>query len=609
MRVRTGLLLWVAVLLVVVKTGLCGDLELSAGGKSSYRIVVGLDGSVQDHHAAEVLQRYLKEISGAELPIINDDNVLGDREIVLGCNRHVDLLDARLRREPFGEEAFRIKTVGKHLIIVGGSPRGVLYGVNSLLTEEFNCRWFTPQLRRIPKQERLVLAPTDRRYEPDFEWRDVFFWSGIDNEWSFHNFLNKKFAKLRHEQGGRGGFAWRQHTALQLIEPERYLEEHPEYFWKGNDEQPRTGGNNGLGICLNHPAVPRIAAARLLEERRKSPAGDLYYCLSAPDRAAWCECNHCQSFHKQQSGGVLPKVPAQWNHGADWFNFATRVQTLLRNHPNPPKISVMAYGYHPSPPYNPVMHKDMHVFYAELVASQFHRLDDPQNNSTFQQRLKGWLQCAGSVYVWLYQVNFSESWCFVHPNMHTLSDDFRYLRRLGVKGVFAQGNQMAWWGQRFAGEMNELRAYLLARLLWNPDLDWRAERRDFCAAYYGPAAGRVIEAYLDDLTAAFVKHNVAGPATLMNDATFSWITPDMFARWYAYMDEAESLAVDKEHKRLVRIARLPIAFTEAHCQKDTAKRKAMLQSYLHTARPLGAAVLVGENQHFIDWSRRRGLQY
>ena len=83
----------------------------------------------------------------------------------------------------------------------------------------------------------------------------------------------------------------------------------------------------------------------------------------------------------------------------------------------------------------------------------------------------------------------------------------------------------------------------------------------------------------------------------------------MFARWYAHMDKAESLAVDEEHKKLVRIARLPIAFTEAHCQKDAAKRKAMLQSYLDTAKPLGAAVLVAENQQFIDWARRQGLKY
>lgn len=174
MCVRTGVLLGITACLLVSGSGLCDDLELSEGGKSSYRIVVGLDGSVQDYHAAKVLQHYVKEISGAELPIINDDNVLGDREIVVGFNRHVDLLDARMRKEPFGGEAFRIKTIGKQLVIVGGAPRGVLYGVNSLLTEEFNCRWFTPQLRRIPKQERLVLAPTDRSYEPDFEWRDVF---------------------------------------------------------------------------------------------------------------------------------------------------------------------------------------------------------------------------------------------------------------------------------------------------------------------------------------------------------------------------------------------------------------------------------------------------
>jgi len=39
-------------------------------------------------------------------------------------------------------------------------------------------------------------------------------------------------------------------------------------------------------------------------------------------------------------------------------------------------------------------------------------------------------------------------------------------------------------------------------------------RRDFCAAYYGEEAGRVIEEYLDDTTAEFVKQDVPGPATL-----------------------------------------------------------------------------------------------
>ena len=110
--------------------------------------------------------------------------------------------------------------------------------------------------------------------------------------------------------------------------------------------------------------------------------------------------------------------------------------------------------------------------------------------------------------------------------MHTFADDLRYLRDAGITGIFAQGNQQAVYGKRFDGEMNELRAYLLARLLWNPDLDWRRERREFCAAYYGAEAGRVIEQYLDDLRDQFVKHDAECFATIADyPSMLGWITP------------------------------------------------------------------------------------
>jgi len=295
-------------------------------------------------------------------------------------------------------------------------------------------------------------------------------------------------------------------------------------------------------------------------------------------------------------------------HGALWLDFVGRVQKLLQDEPEAPKLSLLAYGYAPEPPTNPVMHKDLNVMYAELAVDFIHTLGSP-NNQMFQRRLDGWLKCAGSVYVWIYEVNFSDSWCWVHPNMHTFAADLRYLREVGVKGIFAQGNQMAWWGQRFAGEMNELRAYLLARLMWNPDLDWRQERREFCTAYYGVAGGAVIEEYLDDVREAFVEQDVSGHATNLGEDTFTWITPEMIARWYAYMDKAESLAEDEEHKKLVCIARLPVQFTEANIEQDPARRQVLLQAYLDTARELGTAGLAGENQHFQRWAERMKLQW
>ena len=68
----------------------------------------------------------------------------------------------------------------------------------------------------------------------------------------------------------------------------------------------------------------------------------------------------------------------------------------------------------------------------------------------------------------------------------------------------------------------------------------------------------------------------------------------MFARWHAYMDKAETLATDEEHKKLVQIARLPITLTEGNWQKDPEKRKAMFQEYFDTAVSLGVSQAIGE---------------
>ena len=155
----------------------------------------------------------------------------------------MDRLDADLCKDEFGAEGFRTKTIGRHVLVAGGSPRGVLYGVNSLLTDNWGCRWFAPGLTRIPKVQRLTLQATDRRYEPPFEWRDGCFWSRRDNEWAFHNFQNKDFAKLRPEQGGQAGLShiYFTHTALNLVPPKEYQKDHPGHFWTGTGDQPGSG--------------------------------------------------------------------------------------------------------------------------------------------------------------------------------------------------------------------------------------------------------------------------------------------------------------------------------------------------------------------------------
>jgi hypothetical protein len=588
------------------------ELVLAADGKSNYRIVIALDASIQDHYAAAELQRYVEEMSAARLPIVTDNNALTAREIMVGFSRHTTRVCATLKRESFRPEEFAVKRVGESVLVVGGTPRGTLYGVISLLTDEWGCRWFSPALKRIPKHPRLTLGEVDRRYSPPFEYREAYFWSGLDNEWAVHNFQHGQFAKQTAEQGGSAGYApgWFVHTALRLVPPDIYLKEHPDYFWR----EPRkmvNAGSTATGLCLTHPDVARITAQTILDKHREEPDGNRLYSVSAGDCNDWCECPRCMEEYKrigEKHGQVGRESVRAYPFGVAWLRFAGKVAGLLESEPaaDRPRLSMLAYGYSPLPPSKPERFRDVNVMYAELAACQFHALDDPKcpDNADYRLKLRGWLASSGSTYVWLYKVNFDNHWFWVHPNMQTFAADLRYLRSVGVKGVFEQGN--LYLGDRWDGEFHELRAYLLARLLWNPDLDWRDLRREFCAAYYGEAAGAAMEQYMDDVYDSAIQSG-AHCRDHNGKEAFAWVTPEMTSRWTSQLEAAAAQALDEEHRRLVRVSRLHVQFTEASLCADPALRKSLLQKFLVEARTLGVTYIGPAPQFLEAWARTEGL--
>jgi len=70
--------------------------------------------------------------------------------------------------------------------------------------------------------------------------------------------------------------------------------------------------------------------------------------------------------------------------------------------------------------------------------------------------------------------------------------DPKFYREHGVTGLFYEGSYPPGGG----GEMAELRAWVLAKLMWNPDLDGKKLVREFIQGVYGPAA-RYVQEYVD----------------------------------------------------------------------------------------------------------------
>ncbi len=103
-------------------------------------------------------------------------------------------------------------------------------------------------------------------------------------------------------------------------------------------------------------------------------------------------------------------------------------------------------------------------------------------NADLRERISDWARLTDRLYVWDYIVNFRQ-YLLPLPNIHTLGPNIRFFVENGVKGVFEQGS-----GDVVFSDMTFLKAYLVAKLLWNPEYDVNMGIKEFLAAYYGQAA-------------------------------------------------------------------------------------------------------------------------
>src|SRR5262249_15294916 len=143
------------------------DLILAKKGKTAYSIVIASNAIPSERYAAQELQHYLKKISGAELPIITDAHRSASKEIILGDNARVGKLGVKSDYSKLGTDGFTLLTKGNRLFILGGKPRGTLYGAYALLEEKLGVRWFTPELEVVPSTSKVVLtSPLDETQIP-----------------------------------------------------------------------------------------------------------------------------------------------------------------------------------------------------------------------------------------------------------------------------------------------------------------------------------------------------------------------------------------------------------------------------------------------------------
>jgi len=122
--------LMLAAMLLVVGCGQMHGIRLVDEGRSDYTIVVSPDSSPPQQYAAEELATFIEQMSGARLPV--SDAATDGPMVFVGPSAALEAVAPDIDYEALGPEGLVMRTVGRHLVLTGGQPRGTLYAVSLL---------------------------------------------------------------------------------------------------------------------------------------------------------------------------------------------------------------------------------------------------------------------------------------------------------------------------------------------------------------------------------------------------------------------------------------------------------------------------------------------
>lgn len=514
-----------------------GSATLAEKGKSRYKIVVDAEASPSEQRAAGELQRFLEEMSGARLPIATNGESIRGPAIYVGREYALERLKLGQALGALGPEGYLLRLDGQNVVIAGGRQRGTMYGVYAFL-ERLGCRWFTSEVSRIPKLPVVRIERLDVTGKPAFEYREPFFTEAFEKEWAARNRTNGAHSKLDGSTGGKLQYYPFVHTFYQLVPPEKYFKEHPEYFSQIDGKRRVERGQ----LCLTNPEVMRIATAQVEQWIKEHPEATLYS-VSQNDWEGWCECDRCMRVEQEEGGKHMGPVLRFVN---------TLAGRIGKEHPDK-LIDTLAYWYTEEPPAKVRPAPNVRIRLCPIGICTAHSFGTCPRSAYFAQNLKAWSEITNQLYIWHYNTNFSH-YLLPFPDFDELAADVPLYKKHGVVGLFMQGAYEKGGG----GEMAWLRSYVLAKLLWDPAVNVNGVIDEFLAGVYGKAAGKMREYF--DLLHREVR---PGPAGL---GAHLWIfnVPDysegLLTKGMQLLRQAESEAGDEAVRRRVRKDRLSLDY-------------------------------------------------
>ncbi len=384
------------------------------------------------------------------------------------------------------KDGFCIREENGNLLLIGENPRGTLYAVYHFLEKYVGWRFFAAKMRYHGQESGKYMQAVESLLKPECDcietghkeeenpvilFRDMYGHACVDEVWCAKNRINGDLWKQRNTPDYLGGtevFASEGgHSFYELLPPDRYFNEHPEYYTYYNGEWQ---ASRYLQICLTNENVVKEVAKNTIEFLRRNPSAD-YVSVSQNDGNIFCQCETCKKAEKKMGrGNVL-------------LSFVNQVADFVKEvFPN--KI-IHTYAYESTLQKNLIPVRDNVMIQYCPRYCHGHTLNDRSckiNEITYDY-LEHFSKICGNLFIYDYR-SCDSSVFQPLPDLFRFRENMKVLADMNVKGLYSETSIHC----LNTPCMEELRCYVTAKLMWNPYMTEEEFNRhidEFLQGYYG----------------------------------------------------------------------------------------------------------------------------
>ncbi|MBQ3344639.1 MAG: DUF4838 domain-containing protein [Kiritimatiellae bacterium] len=468
-----------------------GETRLSEDGKTDYKIVVDEAAPPPVQFAAEELQTFLKESTGADFPIVS---AATGPTIEVGTEKARAIVSAAYPR-PFKVETSAVVTKDGTLAIWGAGEAGHAYGVYMFLERVIGCRWFTVMGENlVPKHPTLTVGDLSLIERPKLDYRMLLTFGGERDKDSknhlflFRNRINQQEGNfenvVRKDLNGKMPVRMREnrpncHSFFKYMPPAKYFKNHPEYYTLSKE-----GKREARQLCFASKGLREELTKNFLAHAGKV-GGKGFLDLSQEDAGGpMCHCAECCAMAEKYD-----------SNGGPLFDYLIELAPIAKA--KYPELVIHTLVYHRDSTQKPPKTErpfpdNIAVVFAPLDDDFSKPLDHP-NNLVSLEHLRGWTKIC-KVWTWSYPAVYTVPRT-VFANLARSAADVKIGIDAGLTGSYHEHDVGTDAGCNFA----DLQTWMLTQHFRFPDRDWRALRKEFCDFYYGAASAQVIayEEYIE----------------------------------------------------------------------------------------------------------------